>query len=86
MPGHSVAPERRVDVINDGPSQAIRIPSEFALPGEHAIVRKDGARLIIEPTAPTSILSMLEAVDPNDDPPDQALALPLDDPEFESRD
>jgi len=48
----------------------VRIPREFELPGEDAIIRKEGDRLIIEPTPPptcspstrTRIESVLQAI------------------------
>ena len=40
--------------------QAIQeIPRDFELPGEDAIIRKDGQRLIIEPAPPRSLLAIL---------------------------
>jgi antitoxin VapB len=41
--------ERHVKVFRNGRNQAIRIPREFELPGEDAILRKEGDRLILEP-------------------------------------
>ena len=41
--------ERPVKLYRDGAEQAVRIPHEFELPGEDAVMRKDGDRLIIEP-------------------------------------
>jgi antitoxin VapB len=41
--------ERHVKLFKKGRNQAVRIPREFELPGEEAIIRKDGQRLIIEP-------------------------------------
>ncbi|MFD2431491.1 antitoxin [Sphingobium scionense] len=41
--------ERHVKLFKNGRSQAVRIPREFELPGEDAIIRKEGSRLIIEP-------------------------------------
>lgn len=40
--------ERRVRLFRNGKNQAVRIPQEFELPGDKAIIRKDGDRLIIE--------------------------------------
>jgi len=37
----------------------VRIPREFEFPGEDAIIRKEGDRLIIEPAPPTSLLAVL---------------------------
>ncbi len=54
-----MSPERHVKVFRNGHNQAVRIPCEFELPGEEAIMRKDGDRLIIEPTPPKSLLAVL---------------------------
>ena len=41
--------ERRVKLFRNGRNQAVRIPREFELPGEDAIMWKEGDKLIIEP-------------------------------------
>ncbi len=41
--------ERHVKLFRNGRNQAVRIPREFELPGEDAVMRKEGDRLIIEP-------------------------------------
>jgi len=51
--------ERRVKLFKNGRNQAVRIPREFELPGTDAIMRKEGDRLIIEPTPPKSLLAVL---------------------------
>jgi virulence-associated protein VagC len=50
-------PERHVKLFKNGRNQAVRIPREFELPGEDAIMRKEGDRLSIEPTQPKSLSS-----------------------------
>lgn len=83
--------ERHVKFFRNGRNKAVRIPREFELPGDEAIMRKEGDRLIIEP-APrkTSLADLLDAwakrppLDPDDDfpgvddPPPEAVDL-LDD-------
>jgi antitoxin VapB len=62
MPGHmpfTVMVERHVKLFKNGRNQAVRIPREFELPGEDAIIRKDGERLIIEPIPPKSLLAII---------------------------
>jgi antitoxin VapB len=54
--------ERHVKLFKNGRNQAVRIPREFELPGEEAIIRKDGQRLIIEPAPPRSLLAVLAAL------------------------
>ena len=56
-------PERRVRLFKNGRNQAVRIPHEFRLPGNEAILRKDGERLILEPAPPRSLLSLLESLE-----------------------
>ena len=51
--------ERHVKLFKNGRNQAIRIPREFELPGDDAIIRKEGQRLIIEPAPPRSLLAIL---------------------------
>ena len=68
--------ERHVKLFKNGRNQAVRIPREFELPGEDAIIRKEGERLIIEPAPPKSLLALLATLAPldedfpqNSDPP-----------------
>lgn len=59
--------ERHVKLFKNGRNQAVRIPREFELPGEDAIMRKDGDRLIIEPSPPKSLLALLATLEPLED-------------------
>jgi len=59
--------ERHVKVFRNGRNQAIRIPREFELPGEDAIMRKEGDRLIIEPAPKRSLIELLDTWDPIDE-------------------
>lgn len=56
--------ERRVKLFKNGRNQAVRIPREFELPGEDAVMRKEGGRLVIEPAPPTSLLAVLATLEP----------------------
>ena len=69
--------ERHVKLFKNGRNQAVRIPREFELPGEDAIMRKEGDRLIIEPTPPKSLLALLTTLSPLDEdfPPIPELSL-----------
>jgi len=62
-----VAAERHVKLFRNGRNQAVRIPREFELPGEDAIIRKEGERLIIEPAPPQSLLTLLATLAPLDE-------------------
>ncbi len=57
-------PERHVKLFKNGRNQAVRIPREFELPGEDAIMRKEGDRLIIELAPPKSLLGLLATMTP----------------------
>ncbi|MBS0642164.1 MAG: AbrB/MazE/SpoVT family DNA-binding domain-containing protein [Proteobacteria bacterium] len=59
--------ERHVKLFRNGRNQAVRIPREFELPGEDAVMRKEGDRLIIEPAPAHSLLSLLATLEPLDD-------------------
>jgi antitoxin VapB len=74
--------ERYVKLFKNGRNQAVRIPREFELPGQNAIIRKEGPRLIIEPVPPRSLLAVLKTLVPLDaqfppiqDPPAEPLDL-----------
>ncbi len=57
---------RHVKLFKNGRNQAVRIPREFELPGEDAIMHRDGDRLIIEPP-PRSLLAVLATLSPLED-------------------
>jgi antitoxin VapB len=57
-------PERHVKLLRNGRNQAVRIPREFELPGDDAIMRKDGNKLIIEAAPPRSLLALLATLEP----------------------
>lgn len=59
--------ERHVKLFKNGRSQAVRIPREFELPGEDAVMRKEDGRLIIEAAPPKSLLAVLASLTPIDD-------------------
>ena len=58
--------KRHVRLFRNGRNQAVRIPREFELKGDEAIMRKEGNRLIVEPLKKTGlrlVLSGLQAVE-----------------------
>jgi antitoxin VapB len=59
--------ERRVKLFRNGRNQAVRIPREFELPGDEAMIRKEGARLLLEPRPPRSLLAVLATLEPLDE-------------------
>lgn len=62
-----MSPERYVKLFKNGRNQAVRIPREFEFSGEAAIMRKEGERLIIEPSPPKSLLAVLSTLAPLDE-------------------
>ena len=56
--------ERHVRLFKNGRNQALRIPREFELPGNEAILRKEGDRLIVEPVHHGSLLALLATWEP----------------------
>ena len=76
------SPERHVKVFKNGRNKAVRIPREFEFPGEDAIMRKEGDRLVIEPVPTKSLLAVLAKLAPlsEDFPP--ILDVPPDAVEF----
>lgn len=71
--------QRQVKLFKNGRNQAVRIPREFELPGDTAIMRKEGETLVIEPIPPKSLLALLASLAPIDEefPP---IPDPLPDP------
>lgn len=61
-------PERRVRLFRNGRNQAVRIPREYELPGNEAIMRREGNLLVIEPVRKGRLLATLAALEPVDEP------------------
>jgi antitoxin VapB len=64
MSEQSMKTERHVRLFKNGRNQALRIPRDFELPGDEAILRKEGNRLIVEPVARPSLLAVLASLEP----------------------
>jgi len=58
------SPERHIKVFKNGRNKDVRIPREFEFPGEDAIMRKEGDRLVIEPVPTKSLLAVLAKLAP----------------------
>ena len=59
--------ERVVRLFKNGRNQAVRIPRELELPGQEAILRKEGSRLVLEPLVRRSLLAVLARLRPLDE-------------------
>ena len=75
---------RHIRFFRNGRNQAIRIPREFEVDAEEAIIRRDNDRLVIEPIRRKGLLATLSALHTlNDEFPDiDEGMLPLDDVEL----
>ena len=51
--------ERHIRLFRNGSNQALRIPRDLELPGNDAVIRKEGDRLIVEPVRNPSLLALL---------------------------
>jgi len=56
--------ERYVKLFRNGRNQALRIPREWELDGDEAIIRREGDRLIVEPVRKGDLLMLLAALQP----------------------
>ena len=60
-------PRRHARLFRNGRNQAVRIPVEFELPGDEAIMHRDGDRLVIEPVRRRGLVALLKAMKPLDE-------------------
>lgn len=58
---------RHVRLFRNGRNQAVRIPVEFELPGDEAIMHRDGERLVIEPVRKRGLVALLKSMTPLDE-------------------
>jgi antitoxin VapB len=57
-----MAEQRHVKIFRNGRNQAVRIPVEFELPGDEAIMHRDGDRLVIEPVRKRGLVALLKSM------------------------
>jgi len=62
-----MAERRHVRLFRNGRNQAVRIPVEFELPGDEAIIHRDGDRLVIEPVRKRGLIALLKTMKPLDE-------------------
>ena len=70
--------DRHVRLFKNGRNQALRIPREFELPGNEAILRREGNRLIIDPVQHRSLLTLLATWEPFEEDFPEIVDLPPD--------
>ena len=56
--------ERPVSLFRNGRNQAVRIPREFELQGNQALMRKEGDSLVITPIKTHGLLALLAGWEP----------------------
>jgi antitoxin VapB len=56
--------QRHVRLFRNGRNQAVCIPVELELPGDEAIMRRDGDRLVIEPVRKRGLVALLKTMQP----------------------
>ena len=56
--------QRHVRLFRNGRNQAVRIPVEFELPGNEAVMHRDGDRLVIEPLRKRGLVALLRTMRP----------------------
>ncbi len=58
---------RQIRLFRNGRNQALRIPREFELEGNEAIIHKEGEKLIIEPVKKKKLIEVLAELEPLSD-------------------
>lgn len=61
---HETTPAREAKLFRKNKSQAVRIPADFELPGDRAMIHREGDRLIIEPMRRKNLLDVLASLEP----------------------
>jgi antitoxin VapB len=56
--------QRHVRLFRNGRNQAVRIPVEFELPGDEAIMHRDGNCMVIEPVRKRGLVALLKTLKP----------------------
>ena len=56
--------QRHVGLFRNGGNLAVGIPVEFELPGDEAVMHRDGDRLVIEPVRQRGLVALLKTMKP----------------------
>ena len=51
-------------MFRNGRNQTVRIPVEFELPGDEAIMRREGDRLVTKPVRKRGLIALLKSMTP----------------------
>ena len=71
--------DRHIRLFRNGANQALRIPRDLELPGNEAVIRKEGDRLIVEAVKKPSLLALLTTLQPLDEEFPEIEDPPVDD-------
>ncbi len=61
---YAMSDTRRVKLFRNGRNQAVRIPREFELPGDEAVLRREGGTLVLEAVGANSLIAVLARLKP----------------------
>ncbi|MBT4290104.1 MAG: AbrB/MazE/SpoVT family DNA-binding domain-containing protein [Deltaproteobacteria bacterium] len=73
--------QQHVRLFRNGRNQAVRIPKDFEMDCDEAIIRKEGNKLVLEPVKKDGLLNILMSLEPIKEtfPDVDESLLPLDD-------
>jgi len=57
-----MAEQKLVRLFRSGRHQVVRIPKAFELPGDEVTIRRDGARLIVQPVRKRGLIALLKTM------------------------
>jgi antitoxin VapB len=56
--------QQHVRLFRNGRNQAVRIPKDFEMDCDEAIIRKEGNKLVLEPVKKSGLLNILMTLEP----------------------
>lgn len=56
--------QQHVRLFRNGRNQAVRIPKDFEMDCDEAIIRKEGNKLVLEPVKKSGLLNVLKSLEP----------------------
>ncbi len=76
--------DRHIRLFRNGTNQALRIPRDLELPGNEAVIRKEGDRLLVEAVKKPSLLALLTTLNPLNEKFPEVEDPPVNDGDVES--
>ncbi len=56
--------DQRVRLLRIGDAQVVELPAGFELPGDTAVIRREGERLVIAPARTRGLVALLATMEP----------------------